>query len=342
MAIRTPESILCGHCASETGARTCPGCNLQICEGCAADRLSCPTPAGIEIELRRGRRLRSVDPTARWALASGPRRTWYRIDLDALTRQRVRTDIDEPAILATGELAGAVETGNVRLRIGARAFGRVFGALDRSGSALVSFRGGQAGVIVFFTGDPSLPRPGSRTITPFSDRAITAAGYDIAGDRLACAAGGVIAVWDLAGQRRIVELDIGAPSVRWLGLGGDVLAALVRDTATFELELRSWSLPDCTPIAWASLGRPRRRLVDLSPGGEIAAGAADTGEVAVLDSTGESLRLEGHAGGISALRVSNGATRLITGGFDRRILVRYRGADGFIARIARAALADAA
>lgn len=70
MSIRTPEAILCAHCKRETVAHTCVGCQLQICDICAAAWWTCDRPIAREFKLGIWKRLDDVDPTGRLGIVS--------------------------------------------------------------------------------------------------------------------------------------------------------------------------------------------------------------------------------------------------------------------------------
>ena len=77
MVARGAGDVGCAHCTQFGARETCQVCGLQVCDTCAADWTTCSEPAGRELRLGMGWRVRDVDPKGRYALVSrmmkGPR-----------------------------------------------------------------------------------------------------------------------------------------------------------------------------------------------------------------------------------------------------------------------------
>lgn len=329
------DEILCGHCAAAPGASTCPGCKLEICERCAGDRRGCANPRAVELRLGIGARLRAVDPSGRWGLASTLGRSAARIDLDRLERAEINSDLREATILASGELAGWLLDGSVYLgfRRGSRYFVGVLGDLDRSGTALIHVGSAKVSVTELDRETHAGLGPLKITIEPFRRASPSAVGFDPATRRLACATYSHIAIFDLDERRKLQGIDAESFDIAWVALAGDTVAALLSRGDGFvkkRFELVLWSSDSGAELARVRLGAPRQPLADLSDDGRIAVAADDRSEVVIVElgATGP-VRLGGHSDGISALRIAGDGSRIVSGDFDNRVIFRDRGTRGY-------------
>lgn len=338
----TRSSILCGHCAAEPGTVACPGCGLEVCTDCATDRASCSQARAVEFRLGLGARLRSIDPTCHWGLATNVMGVWTPIDLRTLRPAEMPRHVSlvlEPGIRPDGSIAGAIENGGFQL--GPRDYGRgVTGELDRSGAVIVGFDDVKVSVFDLAAEVAVGLDPPRTEFDPFPRRIVQAATHD--SGRILCATYGELALFTSDGKRQLQSIELDGFDTLWLGLAGDTIAALVTSGGGFrkrEIELALWRASDGDPIARARLGKVGKPLADLSGDGRTTVAADDRSAVVVIseNETGPR-RLEGHSDGLCALGVATDGSRLVSGDFDNRVIARERGSDGFATRLESAAL----
>ncbi|HUS28090.1 MAG TPA: hypothetical protein VMZ53_06260 [Kofleriaceae bacterium] len=70
MVARGAGDVGCAHCTQFGARKTCRVCKLQVCDVCAADWTTCSEPAGRELRLGMGWRVRDVDPKGRFAFVT--------------------------------------------------------------------------------------------------------------------------------------------------------------------------------------------------------------------------------------------------------------------------------
>lgn len=114
MSIRTPESLLCGHCQSELATATCVGCKLQICTACTHAWHLCERPVAVEFALDAGGQLIAIDPDGTLGLVEHRRRrhrTKYRL-IDLRTGRETDLPFPAPAghLRDSGQLVAAQST----------------------------------------------------------------------------------------------------------------------------------------------------------------------------------------------------------------------------------------
>lgn len=319
MPLRSPEAILCAHCAALRGASDCAGCGLVICDGCAARSDRCPRPLGVELRLGAGARLRSVDPTCRWALASTWRGELFRIDLQGLVAGAPQKHFDDVTVTSDG------------------GFDKREGTLDRDGRTELIIDDRRVAILDLQLGGPASIKPLRKILVPFSRSTVSAAASD--STHVACASFGAVGVWRLADSARLQRIEIDGHDVTWVGIAGYTLAALVASgIGKSRNALVVWSWADGRELAWLRLGDVREPLADLCADGSRVAAADDRSNVLVFDRDGPMVQLGGHSDGLSALRISSDGGRLVSGDFDNRVIIRDRGVDGFAPNVRAAEL----
>lgn len=320
MAIRTPESILCGHCAAVPGVRDCPGCGLTVCEPCSKKRTGCAKPRAIEIRLGLGSRLRAIDPTCRWGLAMTWNDKGFRVDFDERSYTRALTEWGHSSVGPSG----AIVPRRVR---------------DRE--HLIEVEPFSDGWVKLRAESLAALAPIGRSFEPFRRKSISAVACDR--ERVACGAFNEVGVWRLDDLERITRIKFDGHDVSGIRIAGEVVAALLETGSYFNrpsYELVVWRIDGGEELFRLELGRARVPLLDLSGDGAIAVAATESSETAVLEigETTSATRLGGHSDGLSALRLSTAGDRLVSGDHDNRVIVRDRGSGGFPDRVEPAEL----
>jgi hypothetical protein len=190
-----------------------------------------------------------------------------------------------------------------------------------------------------------------QSFEPLPRKMIQAADLDLDAGLVAAATFGRVAAMDTASMSPPMSAETVAGDTLWLAVGGRRIAAIAavrelgvvllrHEIAVFELDaarrLESEPIYRATHRGGSQLLEPV--VADFSDDGRYLAVALRSDEIAVHDiERGAAIRLDGHTDAVSALRFGPGASHLVSGDFDNRVIVRRRGPRGFATRLEPAA-----
>ena len=373
---RDPGKVFCGHCTRRLAEETCPGCQREVCARCADDFASCPQPRSFQYRLGIGSRLRLFSARAELGLVSTLTR---RLELiDPVGHRRLagadwsyrwsRAMKYFGAISAAGELLHArrywaAPDAAPRARSLALADSMIeleqkisVARLDRSETAVIATTADERLVVLELApaGERERrPVRDTRLVAPLVNRVLQAIDGDLGSGVLCAATHGELGVMRIegAGARRVGVTPTENLDAIWVGVSGSRVALIMGERGGFSNPLPEYVLQvrdvdeSLDPIYSAThrLGGSVQQdaVADISDDGRFVAVALAGRDIAVHDiERGEVQRLGGHTDAIAALRFGPGARFLASGDFDNRVIVRFRGSDGFAGPLEETALLE--
>ena len=218
------------------------------------------------------------------------------------------------------------------------------GRFDRSEQALIG-KSVDERVLIYPLPGRRLPPEPAEVVEPLQRRAVQAFDGDLTTGIVAAATHGELGVVRI-GERPFTKVELEPEDAIWVGVARDRVAVVggsrqflntafdeVHRLNVFRVEGRELvSMYSATHRGKASMQGPA--VADISDNGRFVAIALQSKEIAVHDIEGRGVqRLSGHTDRISTIRFGPGGSFLVSGDFDNRVIVRFRGADGFVERL---------